>query len=119
MFRVLFLFIAFSCSFSYSQVKVDTSSGELSLLFIGDIMGHGPQITSAYNKTTASYDYDNCFKYIVSARKLQVINKINSFEHIMSLNVLVKTSISLSFINFLLVDSIHKIKLCVNDSSNN
>jgi len=60
MFRILFLFLAFSVGFVHSQVKVDTSSGELSLLFIGDIMGHGPQITSAYNKTTGAYDYDNC-----------------------------------------------------------
>jgi len=64
MFRLLFLFIALSSSLAYSQVKTDTSSGELSLLFIGDIMGHGPQIVSAYDKATDSYNYDNCFKYI-------------------------------------------------------
>ncbi len=57
--------------------------------------------------------------YLVSERKLQIINKINSFEHIMSLNVLIEIAILLSFINFLLVDSIHKIKLCANDSNNN
>ena len=64
MFRVLFLFIALSYSFVFAQEKIDTSSGELSLLFIGDIMGHGPQITSAFDKTTNKYDYDNCFKYV-------------------------------------------------------
>ncbi len=47
-----------------SQVKVDTSYDELSLLFIGDIMGHGPQITSAYDAKTKTYNYDPVFKYI-------------------------------------------------------
>lgn len=33
-------------------------------MFIGDVMGHGPQITSALDKTTNKYDYERCFKYI-------------------------------------------------------
>jgi len=39
-------------------------SKNLSLLFIGDVMGHDTQIASAYNSITGEYDYDSCFKYI-------------------------------------------------------
>ena len=44
--------------------ETDSISQELSFIFIGDIMGHGPQITSAYDSETKSYNYDPCFKYI-------------------------------------------------------
>lgn len=37
---------------------------EVKLLFMGDIMGHGPQIEAAYNAKTKTYDYKNCFAYI-------------------------------------------------------
>lgn len=53
--------------FSYTLLvlgQTDTSSGEISFLFIGDVMGHGPQITSAYDKSQGKYDYTGCFKYI-------------------------------------------------------
>ncbi len=36
----------------------------MSLLFIGDIMGHGPQIRSAYNPKTKKYNYDTVFYYM-------------------------------------------------------
>jgi poly-gamma-glutamate synthesis protein (capsule biosynthesis protein) len=36
----------------------------MSLLFIGDIMGHGPQILSAYDSETETYNYDTVFYYI-------------------------------------------------------
>lgn len=36
----------------------------MSLLFIGDIMGHGPQIRSAYNYKTKTYNYDTVFYYL-------------------------------------------------------
>jgi poly-gamma-glutamate capsule biosynthesis protein CapA/YwtB (metallophosphatase superfamily) len=59
------LFLAAVCSFSvYAQNAKDTASGEISLLFIGDVMGHGPQITSAFDKSINAYDYTRCFKYI-------------------------------------------------------
>jgi poly-gamma-glutamate synthesis protein (capsule biosynthesis protein) len=51
------------CISSFAQ-EIDSSKQELSLLFIGDIMGHGPQITSAYDADTKTYNYDRCFKYI-------------------------------------------------------
>ena len=37
---------------------------ELSLLFVGDIMGHQSQINAAFDETTGEYNYDSCFKYI-------------------------------------------------------
>ncbi|WP_196895749.1 CapA family protein [Aureivirga marina] len=39
-------------------------SDRISLLFIGDFMGHMDQINAAYNKQTKTYDYTECFKYI-------------------------------------------------------
>ncbi len=64
--KSLFLWGLVSTSiFSLAQVeKPDTLSHELSLLFIGDIMGHGPQITAAYNKETKTYNYDDVFKFV-------------------------------------------------------
>ncbi|MBN4071108.1 CapA family protein [Crocinitomix catalasitica] len=44
--------------------KYQSISDEITLLFLGDIMGHGPQITSAYDATKKQYDYSSCFKYI-------------------------------------------------------
>ena len=35
---------------------------EMSLLFLGDIMGHGPQIKSAWNDSLKKYDYNEVFK---------------------------------------------------------
>ena len=39
-------------------------SGEVSLLFIGDFMGHLDQINAAYDKASRSYNYDSTFKKI-------------------------------------------------------
>jgi poly-gamma-glutamate capsule biosynthesis protein CapA/YwtB (metallophosphatase superfamily) len=36
----------------------------LSLLFVGDIMGHDTQITSAYNPVSHAYEYDSCFHFV-------------------------------------------------------
>lgn len=36
----------------------------LSLLFVGDIMGHDSQIASAYNTVTKQYDYTSCFQFV-------------------------------------------------------
>ncbi|MEQ9231445.1 MAG: CapA family protein, partial [Cyclobacteriaceae bacterium] len=49
----------------------------LSMTFIGDIMQHGPQITSAYNSAAKKYQYDSCFKYIrheMSSSDLTIAN---------------------------------------------
>ena len=36
----------------------------VTLLFAGDIMGHDAQIAAAYNESTKTYDYTDCFSYI-------------------------------------------------------
>lgn len=53
------------------------SIATLKLLFVGDVMGHGPQIKSAERVKNKSYDYEPCFKYvapIVEAADLAVGN---------------------------------------------
>lgn len=56
----------------------ETRSDErISLLFIGDIMGHDTQIASAENKETGTYDYNDVFRYIkpvISAADVSVAN---------------------------------------------
>lgn len=42
----------------------NTNAGRLSLLFIGDIMGHDSQIASAENRENGTYNYDEVFQYI-------------------------------------------------------
>ena len=45
--------------------EIDTlKKNTMSLLFIGDLMGHGPQIRSAYDAKTKTYDYDTVFSYL-------------------------------------------------------
>lgn len=39
-------------------------SDTLSILFVGDVMQHKPQITAARNRADKSYDYVSCFKYL-------------------------------------------------------
>lgn len=52
---VLLLFLL--CFSAFSQEEV-------SLLFVGDVMQHGPQINAARNEKTDSYDYDASFQYV-------------------------------------------------------
>lgn len=40
------------------------SGDKISLLFIGDIMGHDEQIRSAENRETRAFNYDDVFKYV-------------------------------------------------------
>ncbi|MEX1002313.1 MAG: CapA family protein [Crocinitomicaceae bacterium] len=47
----------------YSQ-KTDSTQQEMSLLFLGDIMGHGPQIKAAYDDDQKKYSYDKTFLYV-------------------------------------------------------
>ncbi len=44
------------------SIRVDTCS----LLFVGDVMSHTPQVRAAYQKTNDSYDYSSCFDSIKS-----------------------------------------------------
>ncbi len=36
----------------------------LTILFAGDIMQHGPQITAAWDDSAQTYDYSSCFQYV-------------------------------------------------------
>lgn len=56
--------MAFSGALTAQQADTSKVSDEITLLFLGDIMGHGPQITSAYDSNTKEYDYSSCFQYI-------------------------------------------------------
>ena len=52
--RILSIFLLFHILSSTAQ--------EMSLLFLGDIMGHGPQIKSAWNDSLKKYDYNEVFE---------------------------------------------------------
>ena len=54
-----------------------TVQDKISLLFIGDIMGHDEQIWSAENRETHEYNYDDVFQYIkpvISATDIAIAN---------------------------------------------
>ena len=59
-FVVLFAGVSFLVSAQYGK----SSYNKISLLFIGDIMGHEEQIWSAENRETRAYNYDDVFQYI-------------------------------------------------------
>ena len=46
-----------------AQIKADSIS-KINLLFVGDIMGHDPQIESAEITKNKSYNYEPCFQYV-------------------------------------------------------
>lgn len=50
---------------------------ELSFIFAGDVMQHGPQITAARNDKTDSYDYDASFQFvkpIIESKDIAIAN---------------------------------------------
>lgn len=50
---------------------------QLTILFAGDIMQHGPQINSAWDDSTQTYNYSSCFQYIaplVSSKDIAIAN---------------------------------------------
>ena len=60
-----------------NNVEVTPVEDNLSLLFIGDIMGHDSQIRSARQPGSETYDYSSCFEYIrsyISAADLAIAN---------------------------------------------
>jgi len=59
---LFFLIISFSVS-AKSQIQQGPEN-KISLLFMGDIMGHDEQIWSAENRETHLYNYDDVFQYI-------------------------------------------------------
>jgi poly-gamma-glutamate capsule biosynthesis protein CapA/YwtB (metallophosphatase superfamily) len=46
------------------QSDPTTRAKSISLLFTGDIMGHGAQIASALDPSTGTYNYDSCFIFL-------------------------------------------------------
>lgn len=56
LFSILFVFI--------STIALSQKEGQLSFLFIGDVMQHGPQINGALNPKTGEYEYEKSFKFI-------------------------------------------------------
>ena len=58
--KKLFIFALLLSYFSFSQEK-----NTMSLLFIGDIMGHEPQIVSAYDEETKTYNYNSVFAQVL------------------------------------------------------
>ena len=61
---VLFISLLISTYFSAKSQSQPMSGDKISLLFIGDIMGHDEQIWSAENRETHKYSYDDVFRYI-------------------------------------------------------
>ncbi|MGB8492708.1 MAG: CapA family protein [Bacteroidales bacterium] len=75
--RVQFLFAALLIPYCLSSQKDNYQNNKLSILFIGDIMGHDEQIWSAEDRATHTYNYDDVFKYIepeVSEADLAIAN---------------------------------------------
>lgn len=58
--KIFSLFII-SILLNSSFGQINQTEDSISLLFIGDIMGHGPQIKAAYNSKTKKYDYSPVF----------------------------------------------------------
>ncbi|WP_430934774.1 CapA family protein [Saccharicrinis sp. 156] len=56
---IVFIVLAISIHSLRSQ-----ETSKVSLVFMGDVMGHGTQIKSAFNPETKQYSYDGCFKYV-------------------------------------------------------
>lgn len=55
---------------------------ELSILCVGDVMSHEPQLRAQYNSATGKYSYDNNFKYVkkyIQAADLAMCNVETTF----------------------------------------
>src|SRR5450759_3944949 len=61
---ILFISLLISTFFSAKSQSQLMSGDKLSLLFIGDIMGHDEQIWSAENRETHTFNYDDVFRYV-------------------------------------------------------
>jgi poly-gamma-glutamate capsule biosynthesis protein CapA/YwtB (metallophosphatase superfamily) len=58
------LLLVLGCSLLASAQMTEPPSEKISLLFLGDIMGHDEQIWSAENRETHTYNYDDVFQYV-------------------------------------------------------
>jgi len=61
---LLFLSLFISVFLSVQSQSQPAARDKISLLFIGDIMGHDEQIWSAENRETHEFNYDEVFRYI-------------------------------------------------------
>jgi poly-gamma-glutamate synthesis protein (capsule biosynthesis protein) len=59
----IFLFLVFCSTVTGQQVN-NLPADKVSILFMGDIMGHDEQIWSAENRETQTYNYDTVFTYV-------------------------------------------------------
>jgi poly-gamma-glutamate synthesis protein (capsule biosynthesis protein) len=62
--KLLILTVIIFSEFSAYSQNPENQPDKISLLFMGDIMGHDEQILSAENKETNTFNYDEVFKYI-------------------------------------------------------
>ncbi|SDC76070.1 CapA family protein [Williamwhitmania taraxaci] len=61
---VIVSLILFVARAEAQPIPLTPTDSTLTLLFIGDVMGHGPQINSAYDTVTDTYSYDTVFSRI-------------------------------------------------------
>lgn len=64
MLKTLMLTLVFATAALYLSAQPAEDSSGISLMFIGDIMGHDPQIKAAENISNGTYDYDDVFRFI-------------------------------------------------------
>ncbi|HNS30194.1 MAG TPA: CapA family protein [Tenuifilaceae bacterium] len=79
MFRIWIAAILITfCHFAVNaQVEDLAKKQSLTLMFVGDVMGHGMQIKSAYNEETDTYQYDDVFSRVSSVFRLADITIAN------------------------------------------
>lgn len=58
--KIIFTLVSLITISLFAQQKKDS----VTFLFMGDIMGHDPQIEAAYNSETKKYNYDNVFEKV-------------------------------------------------------
>ncbi|MEI7594559.1 MAG: CapA family protein [Bacteroidota bacterium] len=51
-------------SSKHIESYMNDTARKITLLFVGDVMQHGPQIRAAYNPETDTYNYTDCFQYV-------------------------------------------------------
>lgn len=64
MIKTLVATLAFLTAVLCITAQTTEDSSKISLMFIGDIMGHDPQIKAAEDIQTGEYNYDDVFKFI-------------------------------------------------------
>ena len=65
LFAFSFLFCSFLQNSNLNSLLI-LDNDNVTLVFVGDIMGHSPQFEAAYNSQTNSYNYDICFQHVKS-----------------------------------------------------